>query len=239
MLCFINFIQIWRTFISHQRHSNTAAYSNYLISLKISLSYGGEGRGGSKVPLAVRRDGHGVFRTILWTSITGWHWGEQCCTPHQSLTLPHPITNPPTHPALHTGRVRALSKSESCSLMTVMAEDGSVNGERKSAVSARARNFDVWNVTARQSAVKKGPPEYFIAHCKSICTGEAEASMKADSVRLKLVCATFTRMRDNPDYSNVTVSWRLIIWLRVCLHPATSRPLPSVLDELPRGCAQF
>lgn len=148
-------------------------------------------------------------------------------------------TNPPTHPALHTGRVRALSKSESCSLMTVMAEDGSVNGERKSAVSARARNFDVWNVTARQSAVKKGPPEYFIARCKSICTGEAEASMKADSVRLKLVCVAFARMRDNPDYSNVTVSWRLIIRLRVCLHPATSRPLPSVLDELPRRCAQL
>lgn len=143
-----------------------------------------------------------------------------------------------THPALHTGRVRALSKSESCSLMTVMAEDGSVNGERKSAVSARARNFDVWNVW-RQSAVKKGPPEYFIAHCKSMCTGEAEASMKADSVRLKLVCVAFARMRDNPDYSNVTVSWRLIIRLRVCLHPATSRPLPSVLDELPRRCAQL
>lgn len=46
------------TFISLQRHSNIAAYNYYFISLKISLSYGGEK---SKVPLAVRRLGHGFF----------------------------------------------------------------------------------------------------------------------------------------------------------------------------------
>lgn len=124
MLCFINFIQIWRTFISHQRHSNTAAYSNYLISLKISLSYGGEGRGGSKVPLAVRRDGHGVFRTILWTSITGWHWGEQCCTPHQSLTLPHPIIHQPTHPP------RPSHRTCSCTIKVRELQSDDSNGRR-------------------------------------------------------------------------------------------------------------
>lgn len=46
-----------RTLISHQRHLNTATQNNYFISLKISLSHGGK----CKVPLAVRRVGHGLF----------------------------------------------------------------------------------------------------------------------------------------------------------------------------------
>lgn len=79
------------------------------------------------------------FWTILWTSITGWHWGERCCSPHQSLA-----PSCPYH--FSTGHVHALSKSESSSLMTVMAEDGSVNGGRKREILLL---FRISNETAR------------------------------------------------------------------------------------------
>lgn len=45
-------------FISHQWHSSIAECNNYFISLQISLSYG---KKKSKVPLAVRRVGHGFL----------------------------------------------------------------------------------------------------------------------------------------------------------------------------------
>lgn len=201
------------------------------------------GVGKSKVPLAVRRDGHGVFRTILWTSITGWHWGEQCCTPHQSLT------SPPPHPSPHPPR--PSHRTCSCTIKVRELQSDDSNGRRweckwweKECGSARAQNFDVWNVTAPQIAVKKGPPEYFITHNKSICTGEAETSLKVDSVRLKFVCVMFTRSEtiliiQIPVSTTGTVSRRLIIWLQVWLHPSTSGTIPSVLAEFLWGCAQF
>ncbi len=69
------------TFISHQRHSNIPVYNNYFISLKISLSYGGK----SKVPLALRRVGHGFLDHSLNIN--------HCLTLGGALLLPTSVTD--------------------------------------------------------------------------------------------------------------------------------------------------
>lgn len=118
MLCFINFIQIWRTFISHQRHSNTAAYSNYLISLKISLSYGG-----------------GVRCLWLWGEMVMGFFGP--FFEHQSradtggssaaLHISHWLP-PPHHPSTHPPR--PSHRTCSCTIKVRELQSDDSNGRR-------------------------------------------------------------------------------------------------------------
>lgn len=120
MLCFINFIQIWRTFISHQRHSNTAAYSNYLISLKISLSYGGEGRGGGVRCLWLWGEMVMGFFGPFFEHQSRADTGGSSAALHISHWLPHPIIHPP----------RPSHRTCSCTIKVRELQSDDSNGRR-------------------------------------------------------------------------------------------------------------